>query len=241
MNKENKQIPLNFETRTDYNRSEFMVNECNVRAINVIDSWPKWPFFAYVLYGPKGCGKSHLAHVFAEHIACFYQKPVSVKIINAVDITIKRADTLHKENPCLVVENLNPKANNEALFHLFNLYQNEGGYILFTAETAPARMHFKLADLQSRLNIIPSVAIGEPNDEMLAALVVKLFNDRQIMITQEVLNYILYNMERSFSFAVKLVQEIDRISLARKRAISVSIVKEAIEYLTNNQQSDLFA
>ena len=101
-------------------------------------------------------------------------------------------------------------------------------------------MRFKLADLQSRLNIIPAIAIGEPDDEMLAALIVKLFNDRQIMISQETLNYILQNIERSFSFAIKLVEEADFISLAKKRAMSVSIIKEAIEYLTSNMQADLF-
>ena len=50
----------------------------------------------------------------------------------------------------------------------------------------------------------------------------------------------MYNMERSFSFAVKLVEEVDKISLAKKRAISTNIVKEAIEYLLCNKQADLF-
>lgn len=240
MDKKSTQIPLVFEPRVCYKRDDFMVNRCNLQAINVIDSWPNWPFFAYVLYGPKGCGKSHLAHVFAEHVACFYQKPVSVKIINAIDITSHKVNMLHRENTCLVVENLCPQANNENLFHLFNLYQNEGGFVLFTAEQAPARMRFKLPDLQSRLNIIPSVEIGEPDDEMLSALIVKLFNDRQIIISQEVLNYIIRNMQRSFSFAVKLVEEIDMISLAKKRTVSTSIVKEAIDYLLSNIQTDLF-
>ena len=240
MNNKNKQIPLIFEHQAGYKRDDFMVNKCNVQAINVIDIWPNWPFFAYVLYGPKGCGKSHLVHIFVERVLAFYKKPVNVKIINAQDITLHKAHTLHKENYCLIVENLTSKINNEALFHLFNLYQNEGGYILFTSEIAPARMHFKLPDLQSRLNIIPSVAIGEPNDELLSALIVKLFQDRQIIITPEILNYIISNMERSFSFAIKLVEEIDIISMAKKRAVSVNIVKEALEYLFSNTQADLF-
>lgn len=240
MNNKDRQIPLNFNPKPDYSRDDFMVSNCNLQAIRAIDSWPEWSFFAYILYGPKGCGKSHLAHIFAEHITKTYYKPVAVKIINANEISINKVALIHQQSRFLVVENLNPKANNEALFHLFNLYQNEGGYILFTAENAPARMNFKLPDLQSRLNMVPSIAIGEPDDEMLTALIVKLFTDRQIMITQEVLNYIIQNMQRSFSFAIKLVEEIDFISLAKKRAVSTAIVKEAIEYLTTNTQPDLF-
>ncbi|MBQ8871010.1 MAG: DNA replication protein [Alphaproteobacteria bacterium] len=240
MNNKDRQIPLNFNPKPDYSRDDFMVSNCNLQAIRAIDSWPEWSFFAYVLYGPKGSGKSHLAHIFADHVMNTYYKPIAVKIINAKEITIKKANLLHEESPFLVVEDLNPKVDNEALFHLFNLYQNEGGHILFTAENAPARMHFKLPDLQSRLNIIPSIAIGEPDDLMLTALIVKLFTDRQIIISQEVLNYIIQNMQRSFSFALRLVEEIDFISMAKKRAVSVTIVKEAIEYLTANTQPDLF-
>lgn len=234
------QFPLTFKPRADFGRIDFMVTKCNAEALHAVELWPQWSIFGMVLYGPKGCGKSHLAHVFAEHVAAGCEHPVRVPLIRAVDITTKKAERLHREYPCLVVEDLTPKADNEALFHLFNLYQNEGGYLLFTSEFPPARMNFKLPDLQSRLNMLPSIAIGEPDDEMLTALIVKLFNDRQVMISPEVLNYIIQNMQRSFSYAQKLVAEIDAISLAYKRAVSVSIAKEAIRVLDSNVQQELF-
>lgn len=235
-----KQFPLKFKPRTDFGRDDFMVADCNREALNMVEMWPNWPFFAVVLYGPEGCGKSHLAHVFAEHVAACCEHPIPVQIIQATAVNTRNVERLHRENPCLVVENLTPKADNEALFHLFNLYQNEGGYILFTAEQSPTRMYFKLPDLRSRLSTIPSVAINEPDDTMLTALIVKLFNDRQIIISQEVLNYIVQNMQRSFSYAQKLVAETDAISLSCKRAISVPIVKEAIKILNTNVQQELF-
>ncbi len=217
-----------------------MANRCNEKALRAVEMWPEWPFFALVVYGPQGSGKSHLAHVFAEHAASCTERPFPVLIINAQEINNKNVARIHRENPCLVVENLTPRANNEALFHLFNLYQNEGGYILFTAEDAPARMRFKLPDLQSRLNMVPTIAIEEPDDEMLTMLVVKMFNDRQIMISPEVLNYIIRNMQRSFSYARRLVEEVDMISLARKRAVTVPLVKEAMQTLDTHVQQELF-
>ena len=117
----------------------------------------------------------------------------------------------------------------------------EGGNILFTARQAPARTHFALPDLQSRMNIVPSVAINEPDDEMLSALILKLFTDRQIMVAPEIIGYIISNMQRSFAYARKLVAEIDSISLARKRAVSIAIVKEALSGLNDNHQGELFA
>lgn len=235
-----RQFPLKFKPRSDFKREDFMAAKCNIEALKAIDNWPNWPFFALSLYGPAGCGKSHLAHVFAQHVAVCCERPISVLIINAREITSRKVERIHRENPCLAVENLNTRVDNEALFHLFNLYHNEGGYILFTSEFAPARMKFTLPDLQSRLNMIPSIPIREPDDEMLAALIVKLFNDRQVMITPEVLNYIIQNMQRSFSYTLKLVDEIDAISLAYKRAITIPVVKEALSSLNSNVQQDLF-
>ena len=235
-----KQFPLKFKPKVDFSRADFMANRCNEKALRAVELWPEWPFFALVVYGPQGSGKSHLAHVFAEHAASCTERPFPVLIINAQEINNKNVARIHRENPCLVVENLTPRANNEALFHLFNLYQNEGGYILFTAEDAPARMRFKLPDLQSRLNMVPTIAIEEPDDEMLTMLVVKMFNDRQIMISPVVLNYIIRNMQRSFSYARRLVEEVDMISLARKRAVTVPLVKEAMQTLDTHVQQELF-
>ena len=131
--------------------------------------------------------------------------------------------------------------NYEAMFHLYNLYRNEGGNILFTSEIAPARLNLPLADLQSRLNTIPAIEIKAPDDYLLSCLVVKLFSDRQININPELVNYIVNNMQRSFSYARNLVEEIDRISLSRKRAVSVPIIKEAMAVLDNSKlQGELF-
>lgn len=235
-----KQYAFSFNTRTEYSRADFMVSECNQEALNMVEMWPNWPFFAVLIYGPQGCGKTHLAHIFGEHICKHLKTPFKLKIINAQDLKGKNLTKLHRENPCLAVENLSPKADNETLFHLFNLYQNEGGFILFTSPLAPARMNFPLADLKSRLKIIPSVAVTKPDDDMLSALIIKLFTDRQITITPEVLSYILSNTERSFSYVQHLVAEADAISLTYQCAVTVNVIKKALKVLNTNLQPELF-
>lgn len=235
-----QQLPLEFEPQAYLDKEDFMVAKCNIEAIRSIDSWPNWSFFALCLYGPTGCGKSHLANIFSNQVSVITNYPYKIPNIKAKDIKTEIIHQLFHKHKCLIVEDLTENINQEAMFHLYNLYRNEGGYILFTAETAPARMSFSLPDLSSRLNIIPSVEINEPDDELLCALIVKLFTDRQIIISQEILNYILANIERSFSYTRKLIAEIDNISLSRKRAVSIPIVKEAITYLSNNYQGNLF-
>ena len=206
----------------------------------MIDSWPNWPFFALCIYGEEGCGKTHLANVFANNVSRLTNYPYHIPFIKASQLKLENVHELFARNKCLVVEDLQDTTDFEAMFHLYNLYRNEDGNILFTSTHAPARLNIPLADLQSRLNIVQAVEIKEPDDDLLSALIIKLFADRQITPSLEAVNYIITNMQRSFAYARKLVEEIDNISLAKKRGITIAIIKEAISNLNNDGQADLF-
>lgn len=235
------QLALEFPHRPSLGREDFMIAPCNREAVTLIDNWPGWPFFAACIYGPEGCGKTHLANVFASKVANLTNYPYKIPFVKAEAIRLEDIRSLFNAHNCLVVESLCTAVNQEALFHLYNLYRDEGGNILFLADTAPARLNFSLPDLRSRMNIVPAVEIKGPDDELLSALLVKLFTDRQIAPSPDLITYLLNNMQRSFAYARKLVAEIDNISLARKRAVTIAIAKEAIATLNSPLQQDLFS
>lgn len=236
-----RQLPLEFYHRPYMNREDFMMAECNFEAFRLVDSWPNWSYFAACIYGPEGCGKTHLANIFSDKVSVLEHYPYKIPCIKAAGLTTELPRRLFETFPCLIIEDLQTNINQEALFHLYNMYRDEGGFVLFTSTRAPARLNFTLPDLRSRMNIVPSVEIKEPDDGLLSALLIKLFADRQITLSPEVLNYTIANMQRSFAYARKLVAEIDNISLARKRAITTAIVKEAFNNLANDTQGELFS
>jgi len=240
MNKTSTQISFTFEPHKQYLAQDFMISDCNHAAYKAVCMWPQWPFFAMSVFGPKGCGKTHLAHIFTQHVCLRSKQLFSIPIIPAATVKTDKISQLHAQNHCLVVEDVSENADEEALFHLFNIYQNEGGFILFTSEKPFHLIHFKLPDLISRLKIVPSVPILKPDDKMLEALLIKLFTDRQITVSADVINYMLQNMERSFSYAERLVAQADSLSLALKRAVTVPIIKDAMRELAHNPQQDLF-
>lgn len=239
-NNDATQMALNFPCRPSLGRDDFMVAECNMEAVSVIDSWPQWPYFAVCLLGSAGCGKTHLANVWAQRIAVETDRPYRIPFIRAEQLTLELFRQLSEQSKYIVIEDLPELKNQEALFHLYNAYRDMGGNILFTSDKAPARINFSLPDLRSRMNIVPIYEIKEPDDNLLMALLLKLFSDRQITPTPELLNYLLKNMRRSFSYARKLVEEIDNISLERKRAVSIAIAREAIASLNTDLQFNLF-
>ena len=237
-----QQLPLQFATRNYMGRDDFMVSECNRDAYYLVDAWPNWLGNGVFIYGPPGCGKSHLAHLFIDKVRATAEKPIKARIITASSVHMRSVKRLAEENTALVIENVEPKNNNEALFHLFNLFNVPGRYMLWTAETAPNLMKFPLRDLATRLKMLPCVKISEPDDIMLQMLIVKLFDDRQIKISPEILSYIITNASRSFAYIEALVAEIDKISLAYQAAVNYKIVKQAMDWLAtqNTREPDLF-
>ncbi len=237
-----RQTAFSFSAKKDMGKEDFMVSECNKTAFMMIDAWPNWNSFGLIIYGPKGCGKTHLAHIFSDKLCTNSKKPLRIPFYDCKQINLKNIERICNSSDAIVIENIQANTNQEALFHLFNHFQEKGKYMLLTAEIAPTRISFSLKDLQSRLCLLPVAEIKEPDDTMLRALIVKLFYDRQLIISPEILEYIINNSERSFAFIEKLVKEIDEISLAYKSTVNYKIVKLALENLNNSsyQEPDLF-
>ena len=83
--------------------------------------------------------------------------------------------------------------------------------------------------MRSRLAALPAVEVGAPDDGLIAAVLVKLFADRQIVVEHDVLRYMLTRMERSFDAAMRLVDMVDEEALARGRGVTVPLVRSVLQ------------
>ncbi len=215
-----RQIPLEFGHQPAFSAEDFLVTACNAEAHGWIGRWPDWPGFGLALTGPAGSGKSHLAHVFAAKSGG--------AILPAASL---RGETLPALAACpaVAVEDVDQGLDETALFHLYNMLRENRHTLLVSGRAAPARWPLTLPDLRSRLLALPVTAIGAPDDALLQALLLKLFSDRQLRVGPDVLAYLLPRMQRSFDAARALVAEIDRVALARQRAITVPLLRDVLE------------
>ena len=71
--------------------------------------------------------------------------------------------------------------------------------------------------------------IAPPDDSLLAALLIKQFQDRQLRVGEEVITYLVPRMERSFEAVARIVTAIDTTALARSRPVTVPLVREVLE------------
>jgi chromosomal replication initiation ATPase DnaA len=200
------QLALDLGHRPSLGREDFLVAPCNAEAVAWIDRWPDWPGPALVIHGPEGCGKTHLAQVWRQ---------------------------LSGAPESSVVEDADRLEDDVGLFHAFNSHAEQGTHLLLTARTPPARWPDRLPDLISRLAASPTVEIGPPDDTLIAQILVKLFADRQLDISEGVLPYLVSHMERSFAAARRLVAAADAAALAAKRRVTVPLVREVLAGLEN--------
>lgn len=186
-------------------------------AVALIDRWSEWPGAKMVICGPRGSGKTHLAHVWA--------KLSGARILNAD--TLAGADIPDLAAAPLCVEDVERIAGDrpaeEALFHLHNLALAQGHQLLMTAEREPSLWPLVLPDLKSRIMGAQVARLGAPDDALLTALLAKQFADRQITPGPEVLSYLTRHMPRSHAAARDVVAALDESSLADKKRVTRSM------------------
>ena len=217
------QLPLDLPTRTALGRDDFFVSPSNAVALASLDNWQNWPNRKMVLTGPKGAGKTHLTHVWAE--------ATDAQIVSASALATLDISKLAHSN--LAVEDVQSIAGiaqlEEALFHTHNLVLAEGRHLLLTSKDAPSRWQLCLPDLKSRMEGTNVAALDEPDDSLLAAMLTKLVADRQLVPSPEAVTYLLRSMERSAAEAVRIVALMDRRALSEGRKISRKLALEVLQ------------
>ncbi len=216
------QLPLDLGHRPALSDGDFLVAPCNAEAHAWLSRWPDWPSPASVIHGPAGCGKTHLAHLFAARSGA--------PIIAAARLEVASPPELLAEAKAVVVENCDRGQLDEAaLFHLINLVKESGAHLLLSGREPPSRWKLALPDLRSRLNAMPALTIIAPDDSLLAAVLVKQFADRQIRVGEDLVFYLLGRMERSFEACARMVERLDRAALAARRAVTVPLARKLLE------------
>ena len=218
-----RQLTLDLPVEPRFGREDFLVSPSNARAWDMFESWPNWPDRVLLLLGPTGAGKSHLAAIWAAR--------TGARLLNASALPKADLPALAKA-PAILLEEADsaPRVENE-LFHLLNLVREAGTYLVVTARQWPDSWGLATRDLVSRLRLAPAVEIGEPDDALVRAVLVKLFVDRQLVVDTSVVEYLALRIERSLDAARAVVEALDREALAQNRPITRPIAAEVLRRL----------
>ena len=219
MNEQN-QLLINFNLKKDYDEQDFYVSSSNKYAFNIINGWPKWLKRTVNLYGEQYSGKSHLSKIFETKTTC-----LNIESINFTNEILLK----FKTKQALIIENFNYNIPEKLLYSLINIVEQENKYLLITSLKPINKFDFKLKDLNSRINYCLFVEIGAPDDELIYALIVKNFSDRQINIDKKIIEYIIKRINRSYKDIFLFIYKVDQLSLQKGKPINLSIIKKILK------------
>ena len=218
MNEFNQKI-IKFEYEKNLTQNDFFVTKSNQHVFKLINDWPKWEKKFINIYGEKFSGKTHLINIF-------------LKKNNGIKIDAQSFDENYlrkvKINENIVLENLEVGINEKLFFTLLNIIEQDNKYLIITSLDPVTKINFKLKDLNSRMKNFILQNIEKPDDELIFAILLKNFSDRQISIEKKLIEFTIKRIDRSYGKIFDFIYKIDEMSLKKKKSIDMKIIKEVL-------------
>ena len=218
--KDLNQLLLNFNLKQNYKDEDYYVSKSNFYAYNLINKWPHWGKNILNIHGEKYSGKTHLSNVFLKK---FKGKIISANKFD--DQNLKSFKII--EN--LILDDFNEMIDERLIYSLFNIADQDNKYIIVNSLIPISEINFRLNDLVSRTKNCLFAKIESPDDDLIFAILLKNFSDRQITIEKKFIDYIIKHIDRSYGKIYEFIYKIDEISLKKKKSIDFKIIKEALK------------
>ena len=213
------QLLLNFKHKQNFNYDDFYVSKSNYYAFQLIENWPKWEKNILNIYGERFSGKTHLTNIFLN-------KHNGIKVNeNEINEEIFKKFKLHQN---IIIDNYNFKSNENLMYSIFNLVDQDNKYLIINSINPINEINYKLKDLKSRSKNCLFAKIDYPDDELMFAIILKSFSDRQIQIDKKLIDFIIKRIDTSYSKIVDFIYKVDELSLKKKKAIDLKTIKEIL-------------
>ena len=215
------QLVFKFPFKTKYYEQDYYVSSNNFSAYRLIESWPNWPGKWVNIFGPKGCGKTHLSNILKKKI----------NLIHIIDAKKVDNETISKfeKLDCLIIDNYEKNIDEKIFYSLLNQSKQSESYLLVNSTLPLGNIKFDLKDLRSRTESFINLGIELPTDDLLRVIISKSFSDKQIEITPKISEYIIKNIERSYEKVFKFIKEIDDLSLSSGKSININLIKKVLK------------
>jgi chromosomal replication initiation ATPase DnaA len=221
-----RQLAFPFPETETFDPEDFLPAPANAQACAWLDVPHEWPGLRLALYGGCGTGKTHMLHVFTTRWKA----------------TFLHGATLHPfiafPQNAVAIDDADTAPDPEALLHLLNAAAENRLPVLLAARAPPSRWATGLPDLDSRLRATGAVELGQPDEDLLRALLARLIARRQLRVEDSVQDYLLARLPRTGAAMREAAARLDRASLAAGKRVSRRIAAEVIAGLVEDGTAD---
>ena len=214
----NQQI-IKFNHDTNLSKENFFISKSNKHIFDFLNKWPKWEKNFINIIGERFSGKTHLMSIF-------------LKKYNGLKIESKSLNEYHikeiKLYENIILEDMDKKVNEKLFYTLFNTIEQDNKLLIITSNDPLTKIDFELPDLKSRSKTFILQNINKPDDELIFALLLKNFSDRQIYLEKKFIDFVVKRIDRSYGKIFDFIYKIDEMSLKKKKPINFKIIHEVL-------------
>ena len=203
----NQQI-IKFNHDTNLSKENFFISKSNKHIFDFLNKWPKWEKNFINIVGERFSGKTHLMSIF-------------LKKYNGLKIESKSLNEYHikeiKLYENIILEDMDKKVDEKLFYTLFNTIEQDNKFLIITSNNPLTKINFELPDLKSRSKTFILQNINKPDDELIFALLLKNFSDRQIYLEKKFIDFVVKRIDRSYGKIFDFIYKIDEMSLKKKK------------------------
>tara|TARA_B100000700_G_scaffold228666_1_gene252648 strand:- start:601 stop:1266 length:666 start_codon:yes stop_codon:yes gene_type:complete len=218
--RELNQLLLDFGSKKNFNDHDYYVSKSNYFAFNIIDKWPKWEKKILNIYGEKFSGKTHLGNIFKDKSKALLINQSKIK--NDLFKEIKIFESI-------IIDDFNENIDEKLIYSIFNLVDQDNKYLLINSEIPINEIKFNMPDMSSRSKNCLFAKIESPDDDLIFAIILKNFSDRQIKIEKKIIDFIISRIDRSYRKIYEFIYKIDELSLKKKKPINLKTIREILQ------------
>jgi len=178
-------------------------------------------------YGSSGNGKTHLLQGAvleslandknAVFIDCSDSFPDH--LVEFIDqISLISFDNIH----------LLSNKNEEVFFDLLNRFRQSQVNILISGDSLPIDLNI-MKDIKTRLSLATVFKLEELNDQQTMSVIERQMSYKNLTIDSKVYKYLFTNYSRDLKVLLLVMDNLDKLSLQSKQAISIPFVKKILK------------
>ncbi|MGN7612253.1 DnaA/Hda family protein [Magnetococcales bacterium HHB-1] len=217
--------------------SNLVVGEGNRLAVKAAKKLDLVARCGLTLVGEQGTGKSHLLHaavkewqkrIPSERAAYFSGEERLIETAQSREEALALFMRKYGHLEMVAVDNLERMRDpvmQEAVLYLYNHLKEQGGRLLFASRVEPGLLTQLRDDLRTRILWGPVIMLASPGEQELAAILEKMAEDRQVMLSRALSHFLHIRLPRTVPDYAHALAKLDQAALSLKRPLTVPLAK----------------
>ena len=219
-----KQLYFEMPNKSALGIEDYMITDSNNFAFDLIIKMVKGEINFGLISGPPYSGKTHLSKILVKNTINYKSLYIDRDYQNILD-KFESSDILILEN----IDKVKYDKSEQDLFHIINLVKESNKKLLMTSRKSISEIDLSLEDLKSRLNSIIEAKIKEPDDQLMKLILIKIFNDKQLKINPNVIDFLMSRLVRSYESINLFIEKIDKFSLEKGKKITIPLINDLLK------------